>query len=44
MCGRFAQFAQDEEIVSAFDLDLLEGDAERLRYNLAPSQKARVVL
>ncbi len=44
MCGRFAQFAQDEEIVSAFDLDLLEGDTERPRYNPAPSQKARVVL
>lgn len=44
MCGRFVQFAEDEEIVSAFDLDLLEGETERPRYNLAPSQKARVVL
>lgn len=44
MCGRFAQFAEDEEIVSAFDLDFLEGETEQPRYNLAPSQKARVVL
>lgn len=44
MCGRFSLFAGDDELVSAFDLDLLEGENTGPRYNLAPSQDARVVL
>lgn len=43
MCGRFTIFADDDELVSAFDLDLLEGEHTGPRYNLAPSQSARVV-
>lgn len=43
MCGRFALFAEESELVSLFDLDLLEGEAAGPRYNQAPGQDARVV-
>lgn len=43
MCGRFALFADDDELVSLFDVDLLLGE-HRPSFNVAPSQEVRVVM
>ncbi|MCI6557820.1 SOS response-associated peptidase [Schaalia hyovaginalis] len=43
MCGRFSIFVEDDELVSFFDIDLLEAESAGPRYNLAPGQSARVV-
>lgn len=43
MCGRFALFADDDELVSLFDVDLLL-DEHRPSFNVAPSQEVRVVM
>ena len=43
MCGRFSLFADDDELVSLFDIDLLLGE-HRPSYNVAPSQSIRVVM
>lgn len=43
MCGRFSLFADDEELVSLFDVDLLLGE-HRPSFNVAPSQQVRVVM
>ncbi len=43
MCGRFAMFADDDELVSLFDIDLLEGE-HAPTWNQAPSQQVRVVM
>lgn len=43
MCGRFALFADDDELVSLFDVDLLLGEHSP-SFNVAPSQDVRVVM
>ncbi len=43
MCGRFALFADDDELVSLFDIDLLP-DESGPSYNIAPSQPVAVVM
>jgi Uncharacterized conserved protein len=43
MCGRFALFADDDELVSLFDVDLLLGE-HAPSFNVAPSQEVRVVM
>lgn len=43
MCGRFSLFADDEELVSLFDIDLLLGE-HAPSWNEAPSQRIRVVM
>lgn len=43
MCGRFALFADDDELVSLFDVDLLLGE-HGPSFNVAPSQEVRVVM
>jgi len=43
MCGRFSLFADDDELVSLFDIDLLEGE-HAPTWNQAPSQQVRVVM
>ena len=43
MCGRFSLFADDDELVSLFDIDLLEGE-HAATWNQAPSQQIRVVV
>lgn len=43
MCGRFTLFADDDELVSLFDIDLLLGE-HIPSWNEAPSQQVRVVM
>ena len=43
MCGRFSLFADDDELVSLFDIDLLLGEHSP-SWNEAPSQRIRVVM
>lgn len=43
MCGRFALFADDDELMSLFDIDVLEGE-HAPTWNQAPSQQIRVVM
>lgn len=42
MCGRFTMYADDQELVSLFDIDVVEGE-HRPTYNQAPSQMVRAV-
>ena len=47
MCGRFSLFADDDELVSLFDIDLLEGENTpfvRSSWNVAPSQSIVTVM
>lgn len=43
MCGRFTLFSSDADLVSIFDIDVLEGE-HRPSYNQAPSQEVRSVV
>lgn len=43
MCGRFSLFADDDELVALFDIDLLLGE-NAPSWNVAPSQPIRVVV
>lgn len=42
MCGRFTMYADDTELVSLFDIDVVEGE-HRPSYNQAPSELVRSV-
>ena len=42
MCGRFTMFADDSELVSLFDIDVVEGQHQP-SYNQAPSELVRAV-
>ena len=45
MCGRFSQYAPVSDLVTLFSVDetLLDPSQERPRFNLAPTQPARVI-
>lgn len=45
MCGRFSQYSPVSDLVAQFDVDesMVDPDAVRPRYNLAPTQEALVV-
>ena len=43
MCGRFTMYADDAELTTLFDIDLVEGE-HAPSYNQAPSELIRAVL